>query len=248
MKKITLGILISAAVVSNAHAEEYTVEVGGGVASTDSVGGSDASQMNIRGKLFFSPVETGNGPLAEAAFLNRASNIHANIIRAEDDYTKGTESKLGVEVFLPNTVFYGAFDYQHINIDNFDSTDSWTAKLGITPMEGLLLSTRFMKDVDYDPNVNAKYIHSLPGGQALGFTGDVYFGEDNTSYALGADYYITTQTSFGFEYRDITDAPDAAETITLRAKHFFDESVFIAGHYTENDLSDELGLELGVRF
>lgn len=247
MRKLTLGILISLTASSAAFAGNYSVELNAGGSNTDYVYDSDDSEKYIGGSVYFAPVSTDGKPLAEAAFLNRASNIYGKISHVEDDFDDATVSELGVEIYLPNSIFYGAFDYKHAQLDGRDNDDQWSAKLGITPVEGLLLTTSFIEDVDYDPNITAKYVYSMPGGQAISFNGMAYFA-DETLYSLGADYHVTPQTSFGFEYADVTDAPDSVETISLNAKHFFNESFYVAGKYTENDTADEFGLELGLRF
>jgi hypothetical protein len=40
--------------------------------------------FGVDGTYYFNPVQTRNAPLAEAAFLNRASNVKANVNYADN--------------------------------------------------------------------------------------------------------------------------------------------------------------------
>ncbi len=60
--------------------------------------GSSGSAFGVDGTYHFNPVQTRNAPLAEAAFLDRASNVNAHATFADrgdvDDNTYG----VGAEV------------------------------------------------------------------------------------------------------------------------------------------------------
>jgi hypothetical protein len=96
-KKTLLAIMICGATVAHA---DYRFELGGslGRSSFDNkienqYGGDnkediDTDSLDLGATLYFSPVSTAKGPLAEAAFLSKASEISFDISRhkEEDDY------------------------------------------------------------------------------------------------------------------------------------------------------------------
>lgn len=248
MKKQYLGVAVAMVLSSAALAEGYDVELRGGLDSFDPEYGDSVELYRAGGTFYFNTVDSEGGPLAEAAFLNRASNMSAAFTYADNNGTDITSTNLGVEVFLPNSILYGAFNYSMVDVAGEDD-DSWNARLGITPIDGLLLTTTKTQDVDYDPNIQAKYVMELAGGQALNLHGAINFADSTTFYTAGMDYYLTAQTSLGFEYSDATDrASDVFETYTVRGKHFFNETVYLAAHYTNTEFVDTVGVDVGVRF
>lgn len=73
------------------NANAYQTEVGTMYEFTDMDGG-EVNSFGINGKYYCNPVETKNYPLAEAAFLNKASNIGAGYtyskVEDDQDYAK----------------------------------------------------------------------------------------------------------------------------------------------------------------
>ena len=81
---------------------------------------SESDTWRVSGTYYFSPVNTASHPLAEAAFLEKASNLSVSYLHEEWDYsdtygsfhyeTSVTEEDLNadIELFIPNTMFYVA--------------------------------------------------------------------------------------------------------------------------------------------
>ncbi|ARU28911.1 putative porin [Cellvibrio sp. PSBB006] len=81
---------------------------------------SESDTWRVSGTYYFSPVNTANHPLAEAAFLEKASNLSVSYLHEEWDYsdtygsfryeTFVTEENLNadIELFIPNKMFYVA--------------------------------------------------------------------------------------------------------------------------------------------
>lgn len=81
---------------------------------------SESDTWRVSGTYYFSPVNTANHPLGEAAFLEKASNLSVSYLHEEWDYsdtygsfryeTSVTEEDLNadIELFIPNTMFYVA--------------------------------------------------------------------------------------------------------------------------------------------
>jgi hypothetical protein len=84
MKKLAItSALLSALQSGTAHA--YQAEVGGTYAYTDIDNGDSANTFAVDGAYYFKPVQTRNAPLNEAAFLDRASNINADLSNTDFD-------------------------------------------------------------------------------------------------------------------------------------------------------------------
>ena len=71
-KKLALATALLAG-LSTAHA--YQFEINGGYENTDFDGEGDLDTFFINGKYYLNGVQVKNAPLAEAAFLSKASNI-----------------------------------------------------------------------------------------------------------------------------------------------------------------------------
>lgn len=105
---------------------------------------------------------------AEAAFLNRASNVNAHVNYGDNSGTKDTQYGVGVEYFVPNSDFYLSGDVgrneREIDNTNIDSkVTTYAAEVGYLPAPGLLLALG-VKGYDekdgkdgVDPTVRAGY-------------------------------------------------------------------------------------------
>jgi len=106
MKKLAIAsaLLSALAITSTAHA--YQAEVGGSYVYTDIDNGDSANTFAVDGAYYFKPVQVRNSPLNEAAFLDRASNINADLSNTDFDDFDITTFNVGVEYFVPNSDFY----------------------------------------------------------------------------------------------------------------------------------------------
>ncbi|UTF60074.1 putative porin [Gilvimarinus sp. DA14] len=123
-----------------AAADPYQWEVGGDYQSKDydSVVVGDGDDYKLWGAYYLSPVTTDKGPLAEAAFLSRASNISIDLTNEQysSDYSyeyrvctsgsncmathygrsmENNKATLGFEYYLPASWLYVAGSYQYLD-------------------------------------------------------------------------------------------------------------------------------------
>jgi hypothetical protein len=231
MKTLATAILLASG-SSLAMAQSYQAEVGAGYTVWD---GAD-NMFSLYGEYHFAPVNVGaTNPLAEAAFLNRSSNVFA---RGDDDLDF---LQAGVEFFVPNTMFYvrGAVTSDR----RFDDTDNgWFAQLGVMPIDGLLLTTT-VDDDDYDLNVQVKYVTNLGGGNFLNLEAEVVDTDDDTLLTLGADFYFDRTLSVGVQYAD-----RGFDEFTIRARKFFNNELSAAISYTDSDVIDRFTVDVAFRF
>lgn len=245
MKKIFAGLTVSLLAASIANASDYQFDVAGLVANRDYDNGDDSSTLGVGIEFHFVPVDTSKGPLAEAAFINKSSNISAmQYWRESDDFDSDLTIVSG-ELYIPNTMFYVGLDYAYLDGDGDINDDSWTLTAGLTPIENLLVTTSYNEDVDYEPNVAAKYLFGLSNGATLVANGrfvSVDNGDDTIS--AGLDYYFNRYTGVGF---NITDT-EGNQTTEVHIKHFFLEDAYAGLSYSENDYTDTIAISGGFRF
>lgn len=242
MKKQVLSLTAAMAVSSFAVAGSYQAEVDGHLASVDVDNGDNATLLGVMGTYYFAPVDTQGKPLAEAAFLNKASDVYASITSLNSDSGDITTTSLGAEVYIPNSIVYLGLDYTNVDYDYGDDSH-WSLTGGVTPIAGLRITTTYVEDDGYDFNVAAKYVTQLGGGQSVSFNGS-FVDNDTNSYTAGFDFYFTRATSVGLQLAD--SGPNT--TYTLQGKHFFTETAFVGAYYTSSDASDTIGVVGGLRF
>ncbi len=151
----------------------------------------------LAGATYFAQVDTTRGPLAEAAFLNRASGVNLVYSRTETDNSWTyqdedfrTEARtdaavLNINYYVPETIFYvslgvAADKSKYSSSITRDGTRSahryngeWDyqglATLGVTPLNNLLIWSNFYEgqDVGDHWNLNGKYVWLFQGERAL---------------------------------------------------------------------------------
>lgn len=242
MKKAFSVLAFSVFACSFAQANDYQFDVSGVIANTDA-GAEDTTTLGIGIEFHFIPVDTSKGPLAEAAFINKSSNIYAWQSHSESDGPDFDSTTLGGELYIPNTMFYLGLDYNYVSDDG--SEDSWTIHAGVTPIENLLVTTSYNEDADYDPNLAAKYLLPLSNGATLVANARAALIEDaEDTIGAGLDYYFNRYTGVGF---NVTDYAGGNET-EVHIRHFFLDDAYVGLSYADNDFADTIALSGGFRF
>ncbi|MDV2469208.1 putative porin [Acinetobacter chinensis] len=197
LKKIALAAALTAS-FGVAHA--YQAEINAGYEKTDMDYDFDNDLFFVNGKYYLNDVSAKNAPLAEAAFLNKASNIGAGYTQSTTEfnaYGASLEEEItsyGVsgEFFIPDSQFYVAgslnkteFSYSahipgELSEEADDDTTGYTLEAGYLPVDGLLVAIGVSKE-SLDPVLygNRGFVRSLDYVSAV--------GEDNT-VSLRAKY------------------------------------------------------------
>lgn len=255
--KILSAILSFSCLSSIAYAAEssYRAEVAAGYGQY-SIDGTDMfnkSEYDISGVYYFSGVDTKSHPLAEAAFVERSSNIYARWNRVDyDNFGSSLDvSAIGIDFYVPSTMLYIGAGIEQLNGKNGIETyedSAWYAKLGIAPIDGLLVWSQFYEDADVSDywNINAKYVVPLSGENAINFEARYANWDDQDSDTeISADYYFTRNFSLGAGYT----ISDSVDTIELRARHFFgDKFSMEVGYATEGSDDNSWRLGANLRF
>ena len=229
--------------------------------------------FGIEGKYYFAPVDTTNYPLAEAAFIEKASNVYIGLgnfeFKEAGDRLDIYQRSIGVDFYIPNTVFYVGAGVNEIKSKytwpaegNFaggnDSSkwdSAWFVKAGIAPITGLLVWTEFTEDIDVSDqwNINGKYVLPLSGEQALNLEAsyaksDISYAEDTITGAV--DYYLDRHLSIGagFENTSYSSDEDSTTDYFVRARNFFTDNISAELTYTDGDYESSLMLGGTIRF
>jgi Putative general bacterial porin len=237
--------ILSAAVVlgfsSMVALADYRAEVSlnlGQASASDS--DDDATLINLKGELFFNNVDTDGKPLAEAAFLQKASSVYLNHARIDSDFVDGSETTVGIGYYIPNTIFFAGAEF--ISPDEGDN--DWALVGGVTPIDGWLLTTTYRDSVDYELNLKSKYVRQLGGETAINFEAGFADGGDfDDTITLGLDYYLDHNLSIG-----AYTISQEEDTIGIRGRFFFMENASAQVSYATADSVDIISVGASLRF
>lgn len=251
LKKIVLATALIAG-LGNAYA--YQAEIGGAVAYVDPDHGDGSAAFALDGTYYFNPVQLKDSPLNEAAFLNRASNINADVSYMDYDQYDFTDYNVGLEYFVPNSDFYlsGKIGQSFVDSDFGDNdTLNYSAEVGYLPAAGLLVAVGLLGyDDDYDdgidPTIRAKYVTKV-GGYDMNFEGGASFG-DIDAYNVGADLYLDKSLSVGLGYSGSDKDGNDEDVFSIRAKKFFTQQVSLEGEIGFGDEANIFGVRGAYRF
>ena len=230
LKKIALT---TALIASFGTAHAYQAEINANYENTSFDGDSeDLDTFGISGKYYLNGVNTKNSPLAEAAFLSKASNIglgYANSSIDEDGADLEIDTVgLNGEFFIPNSQFYvsGSLNRSEVTVESefgnaSDDNVGYALEAGYLPVDGLLIAAGVAKE-NLDPMYVSKngFIDTFSNISAVA---------DDTAVTLRAKYV----TQIGNHFTNFEGAT-----------YFGDETAYRLGA----DLYIDPTLSVGVSF
>ncbi len=197
----------------------------------------------------FDPVRPGNGPLEQAGFLNRSSNIRLDYLRD----TSGDFDALGgmLELYLEG--FFAGFGLSRFSngfdIDSYSLRGGWMMGPN-TRITGNWdrIETPFGSDTDIF-SVGVKHVELLGGGTAFHVDGEIGAatnGSTEFAYALRADYYPMPELGFGLRTAGIGSDNDYG----FGARYFFTPQISGEFEWLRHDSTsdDTVQFRLGARF
>ncbi len=267
MKKLSLATAVLTSVFAMG-ANAYQYEGNASYENSDFDGLGDLDTIAISGKYYLNTVQVKGAPLAEAAFLNKASSVGAGYANASGDGPEDIDV-YGVsgEFFIPNTQFYVSGALNQTKFDG-DKNTGYAIEAGYLPINGLLVAVGVSKESldpafvakngfvtslgytgtvgdDTTATVRAKYLTQI-GGFHTNFEANLAAG-DETAYKLGADLYLDPTLSVGASFADST-ADDSDTVFGLRAQKFFTQQIGAGVNYTTTDGVDSIGINGTFRF
>jgi len=234
--------------------------------------GSD--DYSLRAAYYFAPVTTSGYPLAEAAFLGQASSVYLDYDRLDDVYGTRDRVNIGLGYYTPDSMLYVGANVVHITEldDGFESDASdtdWGLTLGITPIDGLLVTTSYRRaplmhaphltqfmhyfagtedEGDrYDLNLSAKYVAQLDGDTAIKVAGTYADQSWGNMVSLGADYFVDPTFSVGAWFEDLGFL-FLSNGYGIRTEKFFTQKFSAQAKYIDYDDFSIWSVGAGMRF
>lgn len=262
MKKLTISTALLAALAVTGTAQAYQFEANAGYAHSkaDDVD-VKSNAFAIGGSYYLAPVDVKNYPLAEAAFMNRASNLNAfygySKTEAANVDGKLNTGVVGIEYYIPNSDFYLSgnvgFGNSKILGQSIDST-TYAAEVGYLPTANLLVAIGLAgQDVDHgdndtDPTIRAKYVKQLAGDTAFNVEAAARFNDNADQYNVGADYFIDRTLSLGVEYDRTALSGNDEDAFGIRARKFFTQDIAVEANALFGDDYKTYGIAATYRF
>lgn len=258
---VTAGLFLS----GFAQAQDYQWEV---LFNSESLE-TDITKLEIDSTTFFANyyfdrVSTTKGPLAEAAFLSRASSVGFGIIDVEiSDPTFSVEGDgfifEGI-YYLPNADYFVGFETLRLDIDNASpgeiEDDTLTAGFYLNDRSAVVLYISSGSAFGDDSSGIALAYKTLlkSGGKDINIEAGIASEESepafapsqtNTIVSVSGDYYINNQLSIGagFSSNGGDDTSLEGTTISFEVLYFFTPAVAFDLEVGEFSTDDSLAGE-----
>ena len=221
------------------YAEDFRVEVKGAYDKIDFDGlDDDADVLTATGTFYFKPVPTDGMPLAEAAYITRASyaSVTAQSLKLGDDDI----TAFGVDVgyHIPNTIFFARLGVTEVDFPGGDETNV-NGTFGVVPVPRLFFGTNFSDD-GWDPNLTARYAGQFSNSRWYAASAVLTDSDDgDTSLGLDFDYYLDKFSLGGGLNTD--------DLWVVRAEFTLPHGFALRGRIYGDDGSDGVGLTLTWR-
>jgi hypothetical protein len=262
-RKVAIVAGVSAALSSAAQAD-YQWELNGAYVTGDIEEGSFEADQDLfvaAGAVFFEPVDTSKGPLAEAAFLDRASGIAVDFENGEIEGSRGVKADIegyGIQGRFINKYSGLIFDVGYRQDETETSvayaggdwketweTDTFSIGLGgyVADNTSLLFSygnidtggseaDTYSADVEHLINLGQGAALKLDGGYTY-VDPQSRFGDDGNNISLGGTWYVTRWLGFGVDYERADFDELETDGWTLSAEWFVNEQIAVTLAYTD---------------
>ncbi len=264
MKTQTTGLGLLAAAVTfagAAQAQVYQAELGASYIDTTvdtPFGEFDDTGMALDFTWHFVPVNTSGYPLAEAAYLNQASNFalaYATTDESEVDTLAGQ-----IELYLNSLYLRGGL--ARVDVGDDDSLTDYSLRIGFMAAPGFRLAAGMdVEDGGDGPGaedldtivIEAKHVSDLVGTAALNLEGALNLVDDEADtmlLELAGDYYFNSMFSAGITYDYVDSDNEAADddAIGARTRYFFTPAFSGELYFVSSDNVDQIGVRGALRF
>ena len=277
MKSIkTIFVISSMALGLTAGAQAFQGDVEVGYSDGD-IESADTESYDISGTYYFSPVDNSKGPLAEAAFLDRADGLMLSFLDGEVEESGfedvDTESR-SAELHLAHdeTGLYASLGYARSEAGNsIGEADATIISAGVGKYvsENGLLSFNYINfEIDLDgfgqedvDTFSVDYKQVVIGDISYSYEASLaYNSPDNndinssTSVLLGATVYPMNTLGLGISYSTNLEEVNNtdSEALSLHARWFATEELSLALVYVDGESADDdfddIRLSLNLRF
>lgn len=222
MKKIGLAAAVLFA-MTGAHA--YQFEVQGQSEYVDTTVNDKNFTGDLKGTYYFKDVDASKGPLAEAAFLNKASNVslayhYGKYNDADVNFQNNTAGVKGEAYFTtPYTAsipLYANASYNHTNLDfkngdPDDNGDRYALEVGAMPTNNFLLAVGYTRTNPFA--LDTSDILSYGIAKSVGESAFSDHKDFTTARAKYVGAIDNTNMSIGFEAKGIFNSDRGAYSL-----------------------------------
>ena len=249
MKKVLLVAAV-AAISTAAVADDYRVQATGEYLNDEISKNIDLTTYVVGGAFYLAPVDDSNGPKAEAAFLDQASNVHAGWGRTNleidgSDFNPKVDEDGDVWAlggrYITGSGIILELDYAATEVDNSD-VEALGFGVGyyLTDASSITVSYAHSEidDLDSEDDVFSlgyKQLFNNKFGLEADLTyADVKYGEDAYGITGGLDYYINDNFSVGGVLGYVGSDDDYTESgiYGVNAEYFFNSHIALNAGYT----------------
>ena len=215
-----------------AHAD-FNAELSGVALKDD-----DVKLYAIGGSYYFNNVSTRKGPLAEASFLDKQSEISGAFTRIDWDEQNVNSWLLGGTYVVQGSGLYLNASVLHVNTY---SQDAYTFGAGYYLSQDWAVSvdTVFDEDMNYQGiTLGSKKLFDLGQGHFVSLEGDYTNPDDgDDSFAVASDFYLNRNLSVGVGYEWADSFSEGISTV--RTQWFINERAAINGEIAYSDVEGD---------
>jgi len=242
VKKWSVQVLVLAAFgfPVGACAEDFRVEVKGSYDKIDFEGiDDDADVLSATGTFYFKPVPTDGMPVAEAAYITRASyaSVTAQTLELGGEDVNAFAADVGYHI--PNSIFFARLGIIDSDFSGDDETNV-NGTFGVVPIPRLFFGTDFSDD-GWDPNVRARYAGQFSNSRWYAASVMLADPDDgDTDLGFEFDYYLDKFSLGGGLH-------SGSDLWVVRAEFTLPHGFALRGRIYGDDGGDGLGLTLTWR-
>lgn len=247
MKKMTYAAsLLTLGLISGVAHADFNAELNAAALKADNL-----DVFVIGGSYYFDRVNTTQGPLAEANFLDKQSSFDVAYTRFDFDDHNSNAWALGGTYVLQGTGLYLNASMVHLNGYSEDAyilgggyylSRDWTVSV----------NTEFDEDLSYQGvSLGSKKLFNLGGDNFVTLEGE-YTNPDegDDSFAISSDYYLNRHLSVGLGYEWADRFSDGISSV--RSQWFVNEMFAVSAEvaYVDYDEGSDTTYMLGalIRF
>ncbi len=249
MKKLLFAAAVTA-ISTTAVAGDYRFQVDADYLNAEVTKNIDLNTYILGGTFYLAPVDDSHGPKAEAAFLEKASDVHLGWGRTnleidgsifgpkvdEDGDIWALGGRYVTDSGIILALDYAATEIDHVDIDiygvniGYYLSDTSSLTLGFTRSEVDDLNS---KDDIWSANYKQLFNNKFGLEAGIDYT-DPKYGEKAYGITGALDYYINDNFSIGGVLGYISSDDDYAEAgvYGINAEYFFNSNIALNAGYT----------------
>lgn len=259
--RLALASLISLFIASDAVAANYQYVLGTSYSylDFDNPLSSDGQALSASATYHLEPVQTRNHPLAEAAFIERSSQISASYSRLDLDGlfggAGGNSGTLSSNIYI-DRFFLGGELSRNESVSTGPTgvrttrTTDYHVQAGYSPLRGTLFTLGYGERDENDLwSLSGRSVKPIGGEQAVAIASSAEFTDDSERYSVELGYYFTRYSSLNTGITHFAPENTSSQTrYTIGASYFVTPKVGLGASYGYQENLDTWQVDARVRF